>query len=304
MYFKDKTIAVTVGSGFIASHLIKTLKKEKPKEILNIDLKTGVNLTEYREVETYFEEHKVDIVFDLATLPLPISLRQPYKVTNDIVKMILNLCELQRLGMFGRLVHISSSEAYGNATQNAMDEKHSLKPRTPYAAGKASGDLIALAYVETFKSDIIIPRSYNAYGPGQPLNWGAVIPKTINRILNGEKPVIFKDCTQTRDFVFVKDIAKGIIEVAKIPQKGIVVNIGTGIETSVNDLVHLICILMNYKGEIEYIEQRVADVSRHRADNSELLRLTGYTPHTTLMDGLKETIDYYTRIHHSKVVRS
>jgi UDP-glucose 4-epimerase len=301
---KNKTICVTGGSGFIASHLIKALKKENPKQIINLDLKTGYNLTQYRELEVFFEQNKVDIVYDLATLPLPISLKQPYKVTADIVTMILNLCELQRLGMFGRLVHISSSEAYGNATTNAMDEKHNLKPRTPYAAGKASGDLIALAYVETFKNDIIIPRSYNAYGPGQPLNWGAVIPKTINRILNGEHPVIFKDGTQTRDFVFVKDIAKGIIEVSKIPQSGIVVNIGTGIETPINELVKQICKLMDYKGEIDYIEQRAADVSRHRADNSELKRLTGYTPTTLLTEGLLETINYYVNLHPVKAVRS
>ena len=111
---KNKVICVTGGSGFIASHLIKALKKENPKEIINLDLKTGYNLTEYRELEVFFELHKVDIVFDLATLPLPFSLKQPYKVVNDCVKMILNLCELQRLGAFGRLVHMSSSEAYGN----------------------------------------------------------------------------------------------------------------------------------------------------------------------------------------------
>lgn len=301
---KNKIIAVCGGSGFIASHLIKALKKENPKDIINVDLKTGINLTEYRELEVFFEMYNVDIVYDLATLPLPVSLKQPYKVVNDCVKMMLNLCELQRLGMFGKLVHISSSEAYGNASENAMDETHELKPRTPYASAKASADLIALSYVETFKSDIIIPRSYNAYGPGQPLNWGAVIPKTINKILNGEKPIIFKDGTQTRDFVFVKDIVKGIIAVSKLNKKGIVVNIGSGIETSITDLVNIICSLMLYHGEIDWQEQRAADVSRHCADNSLLWELTGYKPTTKLEDGLKETIKYYVDLHNFKAVRS
>jgi UDP-glucose 4-epimerase len=290
---KNKTIAVSGGSGFIASHLIKALKKENPKEIYNIDLKTRANLTEYREIEVFFEQHKIDVVFDLATLPLPVSLKNPYKVVNDITKMMLNLCELQRVGMFGRLVHISSSEAYGTASCVPMSEDHHLKPRTPYAAGKASADLIGLAYFQTFGSDIIIPRCYNAYGPGQPLNWGAVIPKTINKILNGDPPIVYKDGKQTRDFVFVKDLAKGIIEVGKLDQKGIIVNIGTGIETPITDLIHLICKLMGFEGKPQIMEQRVADVSRHCADTSLLKSLTGFTPKTKLEDGLKETIEYY-----------
>lgn len=315
---KGKTLCVTGGSGFIASHLIKALKKENPKEILNLDLRVGCNLTEYREVQVFFEKNKVDIVFDLATLPLPVSLKEPYKVVNDCVRMILNLCELQRLGAFGRLVHISSSEAYGTAKKTRlwigepdgeryedtyeMDEDHQLKPRTPYASAKAAGDLIALAYHQTFNSDIIIPRSYNAYGPRQPLNWGAVIPKTIDRILSGHKPIIFKDGKQTRDFVFVKDIVKAIILVANTHKKGIVVNIGTGIETPITELIHLIARLMNYKGDFEYQTQRIADVSRHCANVELLQELTGYKPETSLDDGLKETIAYYRSVHNSPAV--
>ena len=290
---KDKTILVTGGSGFIATHLIKALKKEHPARIINYDLKTGHNLTEYRELEVFFENNKVDIVFDLAVLSLPESLFRPYKVVNDIVKMILNLCELQRLGMFDKLIHISSSETYGTANKIPMPESHQLYPRTPYAAAKASADLIASTYARTFGTQILIPRCYNAYGPGQTLTWGAVIPKTINKILNGEKPVIFKDGMQSRDFVFVKDLVRGIIEVSKLDMTNQVINIGTGIETSITDLIHTICDLMEYTGEIEYCEQRISDVSRHCADSSLLFELTGYIPKTKLEDGLKETIKYY-----------
>lgn len=294
---KDKTIMVTGGSGFIASHLIKTLKKEHPKQIINYDLKTGYNLTEYRELEVFLQNSKVDVIFDMAVLSLPESLLRPYKVVNDIVKMMLNLCELQRLGMFDKLIHISSSEAYGSAGIIPMTELHQLYPRTPYAAAKASADLIASTYARTFGNKIVIPRCYNAYGPGQSLTWGAVIPKTINKILNGEKPVIYKDGTQTRDFVFVKDLARGIIEVSKLENSDTVVNIGTGIETPITDLIHLICKLMGYKGEIDYQEERISDVSRHCADTSLLRRLTGFTPQVKLEEGLKETIHYYAVIY-------
>lgn len=293
---KGKRLLVTGGSGFLGSRLIKQLEKENPKEILNFDMKNGHNLTEYREVEEFLENHPTDIVFDLATIALPASLKFPYKVINDVSKMILNLCELQRKGLFGRLIHMSSSEAYGTATANAMDETHSLQPRTPYAAAKAAGDLIALSYFHTFGSDIIIPRSFNVYGPYQPLYWGAVIPKTIQRILLGEAPIIFNDGSQTRDFVFVEDSVKAIILISKLEEKGIVVNIGTGIETSIYDLVHLIKRLMGYKGKIEQREQRNGDVSRHRANTDLLYKLTGYKPRTKLEDGLRATIKYYANL--------
>ena len=301
-YLKDKVIMVTGSEGFISGHLIKALKKERPKEILRYDLKTGHNLTEYRELEVFFENNHIDIVFDLAVLSLPESLLRPYKVVNDLVKMITNLCELQRLGMFDRLIHISSSEAYGTAGIIPMNELHQLYPRTPYAAGKASQDLIASTYVRTFGNKIVTPRCYNAYGPGQSLTWGAVIPKTINKILNGEKPIIFKDGSQTRDFVFVKDLVRGIIEVSKLKSTDTVINIGTGVETPITDLVLLICELMGYKGEIDYREERVSDVSRHCADNSLLESLTGYKPKTLLKDGLKETIKYYASLHSAKTI--
>jgi dTDP-D-glucose 4,6-dehydratase len=200
---------------------------------------------------------------------------------------------------------MSSSEAYGTAATIPMSENHRLKPRTPYAAAKAAADLICLTYYQTYQSDIIIPRSYNAYGPGQPLTWGAVIPKTICKILNGEKPIIYKDGNQTRDFVFVKDIAKGIIEIANLTIRGIIINIGTGIETPITDLIHLICKLMDYKGDIDYQEQRIADVSRHCADTKQLLELTGFIPRTTLKEGLKETIQYYVdNLHNHKIIQA
>jgi len=301
---KNKTLLVSGGSGFIGSQLMKGLEKENPKEIINLDLKTGHNLTEYRELEVFFKDHKVDIVFDMATIALPASLTHPYKVVNDCTKMILNLCELQRLGAFSRLVHMSSSEAYGNASKDSMDETHSLRPRTPYAAAKAAGDLICFSYVNTFNNDIIIPRAYNTYGPYQPLHWGAIIPKTINKILRNEPPIIFKDGTQTRDFVYIDDVVEAIILIAKLEENGIVVNIGTGIETSITDLVYLICDIMEYKGPINYAEQRAADVSRHCADSSLLYALTGYTPVVRLNEGLRRTVKYYVDLHYTKTIRT
>lgn len=291
---KDKVIAITGSAGFIASHLIEELNKYHPKQILNIDLKVGLDLTDLNQMVAFFRNNRVDIVFDLATLPLPVSLTSPYSTVTKIIQMITNLCELCRLGAFKKLIHISSSEAYGTAAFTPMDEEHPLNPRTPYAAGKASGDLIALAYHQTFDIDVVIPRCYNTYGERQPLEWGAVIPKTVCRILQNKPPVIYKDGSQTRDFIYVKDTVRGIVEVAK--QKGIsgkIVNISRGKEIAITDLIHKICALMNYKGKIQYIKQRQADVSRHRADITLARKLFNFKPEYSLEEGLRRTIKYY-----------
>ena len=286
-----KIVAITGSKGFIATHLINELRKDKTLKILPLDLKDGHDVSRIGQMTDTLEG--VDTVFHLATMPLPVSLNNPYLVINEIVTMSLVLCELARQKVFKTLIQVSSSEAYGNCLYSPMSELHPLNPRTPYASSKASADLIALSYHKTFDIDVKIARCFNAYGPGQPLSWGAVIPKTITKILQGEQPVIFKDGKQSRDFVYVKDIVNGIIGVYKHAQAGDLVNIGSGVETPINELVALIAKLAGYKGKIKYEKQRVADVSRLCANTYKARQMFGFKAQTPLEEGLKKTIAYY-----------
>ena len=293
MLLKDKVIAVCGSSGFIAGHLIDELEKEKPKKIVKIDIESGQDLLDFDSTVYLFSKTKPDIVFNLAVLPLPNSLTAPLRTTVDILYMMINLCEMCRLGYFKRLVHISSSEAYGNAIYKPQNELHPLNPRTPYASAKASSDLIALSYQKTFGIDVVIPRCFNVYGPRQPLKWGALIPKVINSCLTNTPPVIFQNGKRTRDFTYVTDTAKGIIGVAKHAKSGEVVNIGSGREVSVQWVLETICKMMNYKGKYDYQVQRAGDVSQLVCDNSKAKKMFGFKTTIELEDGLKETIDYY-----------
>lgn len=293
MWLKNKTLAVCGSSGFIAGHLIEELEKEHPKKIVKIDIKTGQDLLDFNLIVKIFKKEKPDIVFNLAVLPLPASLTEPHITVVNILYMMINLCEMCRLGLFKRLVHISSSEAYGNALIKPQNEKHPLNPRTPYASAKASCDLIALAYHKTFGIDVVIPRPFNTYGPRQPLKWGALIPKVINTILQGGKPIIFKNGKRTRDFIYVKDTAKGIVGVAKYAKSGDVVNIGSGIEITVMKMLLKICKMMGYTGKFDYQKQRPADVSKLCCDSSKARKIFGFNPEVDLDDGLRETIQYY-----------
>lgn len=299
MQLKDKVVAVTGSSGFIAGHLIDALKKyEKPRKIIPIDIETGQDLLDFDNTVMIFKEAKPDIVFNLAVLPMPASITEPHPTTVKILYMMINLCEMCRLGLFKRLVHISSSESYGNALYKPQDELHPLNPRTPYASSKASCDLIGLSYHKTFGIDIVIPRCFNTYGPRQPLKWGALIPKVINTILQGGKPIIFKNGQRTRDFIYVTDTAKGIIGVAKHAKSGDVVNIGYGVETTVMDMLLRICKMMDYKGKFDYQKQRPADVSQLHCDNRKAKKMFGFKPEMGLEQGLRRTIAYYNDLSH------
>jgi len=296
MRLTDKVIAVTGSSGFIAGHLIDALIKENPKQIIPIDIETGQDLLDFAGMVKMFQKRKIDIVFDLAVLPLPASLTDPHETVVKILYMMINLCEMCRLGLYKRLVHVSSSEAYGNKQTPRQDESHPLNPRTPYASSKASCDLIALSYHKTFGIDVVIPRCFNTYGIGQPVKWGALIPKVINTILEGKKPVIFKNGKRTRDFIYVTDTAKGIIGVAKHAKPGDIVNIGSGKEVTVMDMLLRICEMMDYRGKFDYQTQRLGDVSQLCCDSSKAKKMFGFKPEVSLEDGLRRTIAYYGRI--------
>lgn len=301
---KGKKICVVGSAGFIAHHLINEIIKENPKDIIKLDIVTGHDITDFDKTVKVFKREKPDIVFNLAVLPLPASLTEPHITVVKILYMMINLCEMCRLGLFKRLVHISSSEAYGNALYKPQNELHPLNPRTPYASSKASCDLIGLSYHKTFGIDIVIPRCFNTYGPEQPLKWGALIPKVINTILEGGKPVIFKNGKRTRDFIYVSDTAKGIIGVAKHAKSGEVVNIGTGIETTVMDMLITICKMMDYKGKFDFQVQRPGDVSQLCCDSSKARKMFRFKPEVNLEDGLRRTIDYYIDLYFTKTIRS
>lgn len=300
---KGKRIAVTGGCGFLGSHLIEELKKQNPKKIYCVDLLNNEDLTDFEEIKLYFESNKIDVVFHLATLPLPLSLVKPLTVVSKITQMTTNLCELCRLKKFKTLIQMSSSEAYGSALTVPMSETHPLNPTTPYAAAKASADLILLSYYKTFGIDTAIVRGFNLYGARQPEELGAIIPKTIHSILTNKPIIIYGDGSQTRDFTYVKDMVNGIIKVYNHPKtRGKIINIASGKETTIKELVVKICYMLDYHRKIKHKKSRIADVRRHYADITLARELLHYRPQTTLDEGLFKTIKYY--VHNLSITKN
>ena len=312
---KGKNVLVTGGAGFIGSHLCDGLLEKGAGKVVCLDnffLGKEENIEEamkdprfvlYRDdarhygvVEAIVNKEEIEVVFNMATIALNYSFFNPFDAYMVNVEIADTLLKLLKAGAYKTLIHTSSSEAYGSAQYAPMDENHPTDPTTPYAAGKAAADLMVHSFSKVLDLDISIIRPFNNYGPRQnadgPL--AGIIPVTAKRVKNGIAPVIEGDGEQTRDFVFVKDTVKGLILAYENEKtRGQIINLGTGIDISMNHLLEQICDQMGYTGEWEHRPARTSDVRRLCADSSKAKALIGYSPDTEFDKGLKETLDWY-----------
>ena len=315
MTFKDAKVLVTGGAGFIGSHLVDALLEAAVAEVVVVDnfflgkernLATarthGERFVLYKKdaadiafMSEIIDRHRPDVVFNLATKALLHSFEDPFDAYWVNVHLATTLAEMLRQDRFEKLVHVSSSEVYGSAVTVPMKEDHPLGALTTYAAGKASADLLMRSYVAMFDLDVSIIRPFNTYGPRQNESaLAAVIPATIRRISEGEAPLIEGSGEQTRDFLFVADTVRAIMELgSRSDLQGRVVNVGSGSELSVKDLIATICDVMGYDGPVQHAPERIADVERHFADVSAATSLIGGLSRTTLRAGIEQTVDWY-----------
>jgi len=310
-----KKVLVVGGAGFIGSHLAEALiddyadvtivdslflGKRKNLENMPVSWSNIHQLDASKKKSLIPIVHNFDIVYNLAVLPLPHSLENPFSNFDVNVKIVQNLLELQREGCFKRLIHFSSSEVYGTAEYEPMCERHPLGASTPYAAAKAACDLLCLSYHKTFGSDVTILRPFNAYGPRQNKgNYAGVIPLTIERIKKGQNPLIYGDGRQTRDYTYVEDIARAAV-LAGLNENisGEIINVGSGHDIQILWLVSEIWKLMlpttKYVPPIIRFEPaRPGDVRRHIANPLKAKDLLGWEHRIGMEEGLRKTIDWY-----------
>jgi UDP-glucose 4-epimerase len=242
------------------------------------------------------KKEKVEIIFNLATIALNYSFFNPYTAYMINVDLADTMLRLLRECSYKTLIHVSSSEAYGTALYSPMDENHPLNPTTPYAAGKAAADLMISSFYNMEDLDISIIRPFNNYGPRQNDvgQLAGIIPINARRIKDGSMPVIEGDGLQTRDFIYVKDTIRALIlAYEKDDSRHKIINLGSGIELSIKDLVSEICEYYNYKGDIDYRPNRPADVRRLCAASELAREILDFSPEVKFEDGLRMTLDWY-----------
>lgn len=317
MDLENKNVLVTGAGGFIGSHLVEHLLDNYdcrvkafcfydssnswgwldyfPDETLEqIEIFTG-DIRDPNGVRTAMEG--IDVAFHLAALiGIPFSYHSPDSYIDTNVKGTLNVLQGAKDLDFDRVVVTSTSEVYGTAEYIPIDETHTRKAQSPYAASKIGADKIAESFARSFDLPVTTARPFNTFGPRQSAR--AVIPTIITQLLAGHEEIELGSLTPTRDFVYVKDTVEGFAQIAQTDNLvGEDCNIATEDEISIGDLAEQIIQLINPDAEIVTDEQRV------RPDSSEVYRLygsaeklreqTGWSPDFSLSEGLQETIDWF-----------
>lgn len=310
-----KRVLVTGGAGFIGSHLCDELLARGASKVVCVDnfflgkmenLEIALehnNFVLYRDdarqfgvMQSIIEKEQIEVVFNMATIALNYSFFNPFDAYMVNVEIANTLLELLKVGTYKTLIHTSSSEAYGTARYSPMDENHPTDPTTPYAAGKAAADMMVHSFSKVLDLDISIIRPFNNYGPRQnaegPL--AGIIPVTAKRIKNGGRPVVNGDGEQTRDFIYVKDTVRGLLlAYEKEESRGMIINLGSGKDMSMNSLLQGICDYMGYTGEWEHKEERTSDVRNLCANIDRARNVLGFEPQVSFEDGIKKTLDWY-----------
>ncbi len=314
---KEKLVALVTGAdGFIGSHLVELLVENGYRVralsqynsfnnwgwLEDLDCRDGIEIFS-GDIRDYnyckYITKDVDVLFHLAALiAIPYSYLAPDSYVDTNIKGTLNICQAALANKVSRVIHTSTSEVYGTAQYVPIDEKHPLQPQSPYSASKIGSDAMAMSFFNAFDLPLTIARPFNAYGPRQSAR--AVIPTIIIQIANGQKKIKLGDISPTRDFNYVTDTCRGLVELAGCEKSiGETVNIGSNFEISIRDTLNLIRELMDSDVEFLTDEQRLrpgkSEVFRLWCDNTKIRELTGFKPAYDIRAGLKATIDWFTR---------
>ncbi len=240
---------------------------------------------------------RADLVFQLTCLGVRHSIHSPLENHEVNATATLGLLMEARGAGVGRFVYVSSSEVYGTARTVPMAEEHAPFPMTVYGAAKLAGEAYTRAFHRTYRYPTVVVRPFNTYGPRSHHegDCGEVIPKFLLRCLAGRPMVVFGDGSQTRDFTFVTDTARGIIAAGfAAGVEGRTLNLGTGRETSIAELGREIATVVGRpSAPMLHAEPRPGDLLRLCADITTARALLGFEPRVSLPDGLRRLKDWY-----------
>jgi nucleoside-diphosphate-sugar epimerase len=229
-----------------------------------------------------------------ALIPIPYSYRHPREFVAANVEGTLNVVEAARREGVSRVVQTSSSEVYGTAMTVPIAESHPLNPQSPYAATKVAADQLALSYLRSFGTPVVVVRPFNTFGPRQSAR--AVIPTIISQALSRDS-VELGSLHTTRDFTYVDDTVAGIMRCGEVDGiDGEVINLGTGVEVTVGEVAERVFALLERELPLRQADERLrppdSEVERLLADAGKAKELLGWEASVSLEEGLRRTIEW------------
>lgn len=307
---RGKRVVVTGGAGFIGSEVCRQAAASGADVVAVDNLANGkranlegisgcrLEVVDIRDVPaTTTLLRGADFVLHLACLGVRHSIHSPVENHEVNATATLHLLLQAREQGVGRFVYVSSSEVYGTAQSVPQPEDHPTYPMTVYGASKLAGECYTRAFHRTYDYAATVVRPFNTYGPRchHEGDSGEVIPKFLLRALAGKPMVVFGDGKQTRDFTYVEDTARGILEISLSPATiGETVNIGSSFEISVNALASEVREVTGLKdAAIVHEAERPGDVLRLFADTTKARKLAGFAPTVALREGLTKLLAYY-----------
>jgi UDP-glucose 4-epimerase len=307
---RPELVLVTGGAGFIGSHLVDALLAEGRRVRVIDDLSTGRldNLAASRDrielIEASLADFDaclaategVDVVFHQAAIPsVPRSVAEPLESHASGPTATINICEAARRSGVRRLIFAASSSAYGDTEELPKREEMLPNPLSPYAAGKLAGEHYVRVYARTMGLDGVSLRYFNIFGPRQDPSspYSGVISLFIKAMSRGERPKIYGDGSQTRDFTYVANaVAANLAAMRRAkPLDGRVLNVGTGRSISLLDLVSALNRILGTRLEPEFLPPRAGDVRDSLADLSRARAALAYEPIVDFEDGLRRTVE-------------
>lgn len=246
----------------------------------------------------------VDCVYHLAArVIVPESVLYPREYNTVNVGGTVTLMEAMRDVGVRRVVFVSSGTIYGNQKIQPVKESHRPNPRSPYAVSKLAAEYYIRTIGALWGIETVCLRVFNAYGPYQrlPLTNAPVIPYCLRQALDNGTIVIHGSGDQTRDYVYVDDVVSAMATASVVPDiNRLIINVGSGTEKSVNELVRMVMDITDTKPEIVYNKTHDEGPSRMRADLTVAKKKLDYQPQVSLEEGLKKTIALDARFHKKK----
>lgn len=301
-------ILITGGAGFIGSHILAQLQGRRDMDVVVFDnlssgskehVPAGMELVEgdvcdEAAVDALFADHHFDAVIHLAAQTMvPTSVEQPVLDCRINLEGVLHVLEACRIHGTGHILFSSSAAVYGDNLHIPLKETERLVPTSPYGITKMTTEHYLRVYHELYGMDATVFRFANVYGERQGEKGEGGVVSIFCKLLSQRQGItVFGDGNQTRDFVYAGDIAQAIIRA--LPLKGYhTMNVSTGQETSINDLIRSFEKAVGYTVPVQYTAPRTGDILRSVLSNETLKRDLGFVPAMDLEEGIRRTYDWY-----------